>query len=555
MLSPTSSQVTLREHERNSEKEEIKWRPDWRLKCIFRIIGLLNFVTAVDATSISVSLPTISHDLGGTATEAFWAGTSFLLASCVFQPIFSLASDIFGRKLILLLAVSTFSIGSILAAISHGFNLLIAARCIQGTGGGGILALTEILIADLVPLRQRGKWFSIKFGASAVGTVFGPLIGGEFTQSSASWRWIFWFNLPFCGLGLILIPILLKLERNPVSIRQSLAKVDYFGSFLFVASLTSFLIPITWGGIMFSWSSWHTLVPLILGLAGLLGFCVYEVYVAAQPLIPSGVFSNATMCLCYFGIFLHGLILWAIVYYLPLYYEGSLGYSPIIAGVAVFPECLTVAPISIVTSLMVSKTGDYRWALWAGWPITALGLGIFCLLDASSSIPQWVFLNLAAGIGCGMLFPSVQLAVQAAANKEFLSIAVTMTAFFRVLGQSVGVAVGGVVFQNRILEKFGNHPELGAEVLKHAQDASSLVEYIKALPVGSAARVLIQSLYAQSLTTVWAVMCGVAGAGLFSSLFVKKYTLNQSFSSKQGVKKDGAREYVGIGGAENKVNV
>lgn len=130
-----------------------------------------------------------------------------------------------------------------------------------------------------------------------------------------------------------------------------------------------------------------------------------------------------------------------------------------------------------------------------------------------------------------------------------------MTAFFRVLGQSVGVAVGGVVFQNRILEKFGNHPELGAEVLEYAQDASSLVEYIKALPVGSAARVLIQSLYAQSLTTVWAVMCGIAGVGLLSSLFVKKYTLNQSFSSKQGVKKDGAREYVGIEGTENKIDV
>ncbi|KAJ6090142.1 hypothetical protein N7486_008957 [Penicillium sp. IBT 16267x] len=555
MVSATSSQVTLGERERNSEKEEPEWKADWRLKCIFGIIALLNFVTAVDATSISVALPTISTDLCGTATEAFWAGTSFLLASCVFQPIFSLASDIFGRKFILLLAVSSFSIGSILAAISHGFTLLIAARCIQGIGGGGILALQEILIADLVPLRQRGKWFSIKFGASAIGTVTGPLIGGAFTQSSASWRWIFWFNLPFCGLGLILIPILLKLERNPVSIRQSLAKVDYFGSFLFVASLTSFLIPITWGGIMYSWSSWHTLVPLILGLAGLLGFGVYEAYVPAQPLIPPGVFSNATICLCYFGIFIHGLILWAIVYYLPLYYEGSLGYSPIIAGVAVFPEVLTVAPISIVISIMISKTGDYRWALWAGWPITALGLGILCLLDASSSIPQWIFLNLAAGIGCGILFPCVQLAVQAAANKEFLSIAVTMTAFFRVLGQSVGVAVGGVVFQNRILEKFGNHPELGAEVLKYAQDASSLVEYIKALPVGSASRVLIQSLYAQSLTTVWAVMCGVAGVGLLSSLFVKKYTLNQSFSSKQGLKKDGAREYVGIEGTENKVNV
>ncbi|KAJ5949494.1 hypothetical protein N7454_001078 [Penicillium verhagenii] len=537
MVSRNSSQVSLtgRTVTPGPDKEDSDWKPDWRVKCTFGIIALLNFVTAVDATSISVSLPTISNDLGGTATEAFWAGTSFLLASCVFQPIFSLASDIFGRKYVLLAAVSAFSLGSILAAVSHGLNLLLVGRCIQGTGGGGILALTEILITDMVPLRQRGKWFSIKFGASAIGTVTGPLIGGAFTQSSASWRWIFWFNLPFCGMGLVLIPILLNLEKTPdCSLRHSLSKVDYFGCFLFVASLTSFLIPITWGGIMYSWSSWHTLVPLILGLAGLLAFAIYEASIPAQPLINLNVFNNATMVLCYFAIFLHGLILWAIVYYIPLYYEGALGYSPIIAGVAVFPECLTVAPVSIVTSIMVSKLGDYRWALWAGWPITTLGMGILCLLTASSTIPQWIFINLAAGVGCGMLFPSVQLAVQAAANNEFLSMAVTMTAFFRVLGQSVGVAVGGVVFQNRIQMQFGNHPELGSEVLKYAQDASSLVEYIKALPVGSASRILIQSLYAKSLTTVWAVMCGIAGVGLLSSLFVKKYTLNQSFTSKQG---------------------
>ncbi|KAJ5777805.1 hypothetical protein N7520_001051 [Penicillium odoratum] len=536
MSSIHSSQITLKERDPNSEEEEQEWKPDWRLKSIFGIIGLLNFVTAVDATCVSVSLPTISQDLGGTATEAFWAGTSFLLASCVFQPIFSQASDIFGRKYILLLAVSAFTVGSILAAVSHGFTLLLVARCIQGTGGGGILALTEILIADLVPLRQRGKWFSIKFGASAVGTVTGPLIGGAFTGSSASWRWIFWFNLPFCGLGLLLIPILLQLQRTPVPIRQSLAKVDYFGSFLFVASLTSFLIPITWGGIMYSWSSWHTLVPLILGLAGLLSFGIYEAFIPAQPLIPVAIFTNATICLCYFGIFLHGLILWAIVYYIPLYYEGALGYRPIIAGVAVFPECLTVAPISVMTSIMVSKLGGYRWALWSGWPITALGLGLLCLLDSSTSVPKWIFLNITAGVGCGMLFPAVQLAVQAAANTQFLSMAVTMTAFFRVLGQSLGVAVGGVVFQNRILMKFGDHPELGVEVEKYAQDASSLVEYIKALPAGSASKLLIQALYAESLTTVWAVMCGIAGVGIVSTLFVKRYTLNQSFKSTQGLK-------------------
>jgi MFS family permease len=130
-----------------------------------------------------------------------------------------------------------------------GVSLLLVGRSFQGVGGGGITVLTEILIADLIPLRERGKWFSIRSGTWALGTVVGPLIGGGFTESSASWRWIFWINLPFCGLGLILIPIFLKLDTTKIfPLRESLKRVDYIGSFLFVTSLTSFLIPITWEG-------------------------------------------------------------------------------------------------------------------------------------------------------------------------------------------------------------------------------------------------------------------------------------------------------------------
>ncbi|KAJ5662263.1 uncharacterized protein N7477_009879 [Penicillium maclennaniae] len=480
------------------------WHPTWQLKCIFAVVGLLNFVAALDATSISVSLPTISNDLGGTATEAFWAGTSFLVASCVFQPIFSLASDLFGRKSILWLAVSAFTIGSILAAVSHGFGLLLVGRCIQGIGGGGIMALTEVLIADLIPLKERGKWFSIRSGTWALGTVVGPLIGGGFTESSASWRWIFWINLPFCGLGLILIPIFLRLDKVPLPLRESLAKVDYVGCVMFVASLAAFLIPLTWGGIMYDWDSWHTLVPLILGLVGLLTFFLYERFIAAHPLIPVVIFTNMTI--------------------------------PVIAGVAVFPESFTVAPISVITGIVAAKIGGYRWALWSGWPISILGLGLLCLLDANTSILKWVFINLVCGIGLGLLYPSVMLAVQAAADPKYLTMSVTMSPFFRVLGQAVGVAIGGVVFQNRIKAEFGNHPSLGQTAEAFAQDASSLVQYIKTLPKGSEERELIESLYAKSLMIIWAVMCGVAALGLITGLLTKGYTLNQAFTSKQGLK-------------------
>jgi MFS family permease len=160
--------------------------------------------------------------------------------------VFCLASEIFGRKYILFLAVVAFTLGSILAAVAHGFTLLLIGRSFQGVGGGGIVALTEVLIADLIPLRERGKWFSIRSGTWALGTVTGPLIGGAFTQSAASWRWIFWINLPFCGLGLVLVPIFLKLQKAPIPLRENLAKVDYMES----SCLASFLIPFTWGGIM-----------------------------------------------------------------------------------------------------------------------------------------------------------------------------------------------------------------------------------------------------------------------------------------------------------------
>ncbi|KAL5000557.1 major facilitator superfamily domain-containing protein [Aspergillus recurvatus] len=137
--------------------EEDTFRPDWRLRCIFGVIGLLNFAAALDATSISVAIPTVSEDLGGTAVEAFWLGTPFPVCSCVFQPIFTLCSEIFGSTRMLFGAVLAFTVGAILAAVSQCFSLLLMGRCIQGIGGGGIIALTEVLIADFIPLGERGK--------------------------------------------------------------------------------------------------------------------------------------------------------------------------------------------------------------------------------------------------------------------------------------------------------------------------------------------------------------------------------------------------------------
>jgi MFS family permease len=159
-------------------------------------------------------------------------------------------------------ALVFFTIGAILAAVSHNFALLLVGRSLQGVGGGGLIVISEILITDLVPLRQRGKWFSFINAMWAVGSVTGPLLGGGFSEN-ITWRWIFWFNLPLIAIAAVLVTIFLKLNFIPGTLVEKLGRVDWLGAILFTASTTSFLIATTWGGVMFAWDSWHTLVILL----------------------------------------------------------------------------------------------------------------------------------------------------------------------------------------------------------------------------------------------------------------------------------------------------
>jgi MFS family permease len=231
------------------------FKPGWKLLAAFWSIAIVNLACALDATTISV--------------EAFWIGTSFLLASAVWQPNFIAFSHVFGRKPLLILALVLFTIGAILCGVSMGITLMLVGRCIQGIGVGGTMTLTQTLITDMIPLRQRGNYFALIAIMWAIGSVSGPLVGGVLAQVGAwryiptgfgrkllilSIRWIFYLNLPIVAIGFVGVIAFLDLEQNDKSLRERFSEIDYFGTFLFVGSTTSFLIPITWGGVMFSWS-------------------------------------------------------------------------------------------------------------------------------------------------------------------------------------------------------------------------------------------------------------------------------------------------------------
>jgi MFS family permease len=271
-------------------------------------------------------------------------------------------------------------------------------------------------------------------------SLIGPLVGGVLSQEHA-WRWIFYLNIPIVAIGFIGVITFLNLSSNQRTMAEKMSQIDYLGAFIFVASTTAFLVPISWGGVMYSWSSWHTLVSLLVGLTGLVCFCLYEGYFALYTLLPMRIFRNQSTCLTYLITFIHGMILWSVVYYMPLYFLSVKGYTPIITGVTALPQTLTVVPCAAVVGLIASRTGHYRWSLYAGFILTAVGCGLLHLLDVKTPIVEWVFLMLISGIGMGLLFPGMNLSIQASVKQSDAADAAGLFTFFRTAGQSVGVAM------------------------------------------------------------------------------------------------------------------
>ncbi|KAJ6115785.1 hypothetical protein N7523_006202 [Penicillium sp. IBT 18751x] len=488
----------------------------------FAAMMCLSLMAALDGSSISVTLQSIANELDASAIQAFWTGTSYLLCCAIFQPIIGSLSMIFGRKLFILLSILFFFIGALVAGTAHNMLHLLIGRSLQGVGGGGIITLTGVMIADFVPLKERAKYFGILSAMWALGSVIGPVIGGCFAEKS-TWRWIFYINFPFIGIGSALLMFYFPHLPRTDTLSAQLRQIDFPGMFLFVASISSFLIPLSWGGIMYPWSSWHTLVPLVLGALGLFAFAIYESRRAIHPLISPALFRDRSTIISLAGFSALGFLLWCGLYYLPLHYQAVQGYSPIITGVALFPATLTVAPIAAVTGLMITATGRYRWAIWGGLALSTIGFGLLCLLRVNTSIPAWIFLDLVSGIGLGMVVPAVAFAVQASAPPQLVPLAITLSTFFRSFGQSLGVAIGGAIFENRVKLALSAYPHLTEFASRYGRDAFGVIPLLQTADQTTTYE--IRSAYVESLRVVWAVSCAVSGTTLVVSLFVKSHNI------------------------------
>lgn len=328
---------------------------------------------------------------------------------------------------------------------------------------------------------------------------------------------------------------MLKYDRPTSTINDKISNVDWTGSLMFIIGMTTFLVGITWGGSQFPWKSAATLVPMILGLAVVFMTGLYERFVAKVTFLRLSLFHSWSAIAVYLCTVLQGLTLFSELYFLVLYLLTVRLYSPLQSGIYILAFSLVCVPVSGIVGPAIVRLGSYRWAIWSGWVVNTLALGILTMLDAKTPTVAWVMMFLTAGIGQGLLFIAHSVASQAACQQKDAAHAMSMYSFMRSLGLCLGVALGGTIFQNFMLRRL-QQKDLPIAIAKVAEGFAPI---LKAMAAG-AERDAIVDAYAWSFKMLFAVLCGISAFGLIISCFVGGHSLNQEHESEHKLREEEA---------------
>ncbi|MFG2925136.1 MDR family MFS transporter [Streptomyces sp. NPDC048305] len=492
-----------------------------RRNIVFATIVLGILLAALDQTIVGTALPTIVSDLGG-AEHMSWVVTAYLLAETVATVLVGKFGDLFGRKLIFQISAIIFITGSFLCGLASNMLLLIVWRGVQGIGAGGLMVTSMALIADVIPLRDRGKYQGAIGAVFGVATVVGPLLGGLFTDH-LTWRWAFYVNVP------IAIVVVIAAARNIPSVRAAGRPViDYLGIALVAAGASALILATSWGGNEYAWGS-----PVILGLfaGGLVAlalFCLVETR-AKEPMLPMRLFRNPVFAVCSILSFIVGFAMLGAMIYLPTYLQYVDGDSATLSGVRTLPLVIGLLAASIFSGNVVSRTGQYRYFPVVGSLVMAAGLFLLSRMGPDSGVWLESLYMLVLGIGIGLSMQVLTIAVQNTVDYSDLGTATSGVTFFRTLGSSFGTAVFGTIYANALRPNLRQGVEEAARAGGDPATLPSVVQSpqaVHALPPEQTAP--IAQAYADTLHTVFLWTVPVALLGFVVALFLKQVKLRDS---------------------------
>jgi EmrB/QacA subfamily drug resistance transporter len=395
-------------------------------------------LAALDQTIVAPAMPTIGHALGH-ADYLPWIVTGYLLTATAMAPLYGKISDIYGRRTTIFAAIAIFLVGSLINALAPNMPTLIAGRLVQGLGGGGLFALTQTVIGDLVPPRERARYAAWISGTWAVASIAGPLLGGAFAEH-LHWSLIFWINIP---LGFVVVAIINRpLKKLPLPSRAH--SIDAAGAALLVAATSVLLLALNWGGSRYAWLSLAILGLLALSALLWTAFAV-RLRRAAEPLISLEVLADPVVRCGTLAIFLVQAANVGLSVYIPLYVQSFHGLSAADAGFTMVGILMGTVFGAVASGRTIPKAVHYKWIALAGALFSVLCLSILAFFAGQTSLPVFELLIFCVGFGTGMTFPVTTVSVQNAVDQAHLGVATGVLTFLRSLGGALGVAILGAI--------------------------------------------------------------------------------------------------------------
>ncbi|PWJ65266.1 EmrB/QacA subfamily drug resistance transporter [Rathayibacter iranicus NCPPB 2253 = VKM Ac-1602] len=405
------------------------------------------FVSILAGTVVSTSLPRIISDLNGDQNAYTWVVTATLLATTVSTPLWGKFADLFNRKLLIQLALGLFVLGSALAGFSQDTNTLIVFRVFQGLGAGGLAALSQIIMADIISPRERGKYAGLFGGVMAIGTVGGPLLGGVVTDAFG-WRWNFFIAMPVAIVAIVLLQVTLRLPAHP----KRTVKIDYVGAVLIAGGVSLLLIWVSLAGKNFDWASWETAV-MVGGAIVLLIAAVITELTVAEPIIPMGMFKNRTFSLAVVASISVGVSMFGVAVFLAQYMQLARGATPTQSGLLTIPMMAGLLIASTIFGGIISRTGKWKAIMISGGVLAVVGTFLLSTLRYDTDLVLVGIYMAVLGAGLGMLMQNLVLVVQNSIEVKNLGVATSAVTFFRSLGGTIGVSVLGSILGTVIADR------------------------------------------------------------------------------------------------------
>lgn len=472
------------------------------------------FVAILSSTVVSTALPRIVTDLGGTQSSYTWIVTSTLLALTISTPIWGKLADLFDRKLLIQAGLTIFVLGSVLAGLAQSTNWLIACRAIQGIGIGGAMALVQVIMADLVSPRERGRYAGYLGAVFGAGTVAGPLLGG-FITDALGWRWCFYVGVPFAAVALIVLQRTLDLPR-----RRREVSIDYVGATLLAGGVSSLLVWVSLAGQQYDWMSWQTAALVGLGITLLAG-AVFAMRAAREPLVPLQLFKNRTVVIAVITSIAVGIAMFGSTVFLTQYMQVARGMSPTESGLLTIPMVFGLFTTSTVIGRVISRTGLYKRWMVLGSILLTLGLALMGSLDEHTNLIELGFFMILIGAGVGMLMQNLVLVVQNTVATSEIGAGSSLIAFFRSLGGAIGVSVMGAVLAGHA------HSSIAAGLAERGLDISSAgggkIPDVGDLPLPIAR--IVEHAYGTGVAEIFLVAVPLGIVAIVAMLLMKEHPL------------------------------